>query len=385
MEISKINAYKVSLPFLGEFSHSRKKGYFSSNIVIEVVANGGEIRGYGEGAPRSYVTGESQDSVIESIRCFLQKDSFPWKLNDISQIWDFVDSLPNGKKYNAAICALEMSLLDVLGKSQGVPIVEYFPKDFFVERVYYGAAIPLGNNQRILEMCKLCNNLKINKLRIKLGKDFKQNCYATEMVRMMFGDDCDLRIDVNGAWDRELALKHIQFIKEYKVKVVEQPMIPDNPDIADFASAMKSCGVTLMADELACSLADVERIIKDGHYKMINVRLSKCGGFRNSLKIINYLRKKNLYFQIGCQLGESGLLSAAGRALSLLCGDAAYYDGSYDEYLLKENITLENVSFGLGGEAGPLDGPGLGVRINKENLIRLSNGSPSATIPNPLS
>jgi len=118
---------------------------------------------------------------------------------------------------------------------------------------------------------------------------------------------------------------------------------------------------------------------------MINVRLSKCGGFRNSLKIIDYLREKNLSFQIGCQLGESGLLSAAGRALSLLCGDAVYYDGSYDELLLKKNITLENVSFGLGGEAGPLNGHGLGVKINMENLMSLSNGSSSVTISNPLS
>ncbi|MBW1674084.1 MAG: hypothetical protein JRJ45_10660 [Deltaproteobacteria bacterium] len=62
-----------------------------------------------------------------------------------------------------------------------------------------------------------------------------------------------------------------------------------------------------------------------------------------------------------------------------------YYDGSYDIFMLKENITTEHVSFGPGGEAGPLDGPGLGVAINKESLMRLSNGSPSITIWNPLS
>jgi len=116
---------------------------------------------------------------------------------------------------------------------------------------------------------------------------------------------------------------------------------------------------------------------------MVNVRLSKCGGFRNSLKKINYLRNQGIFFQIGCQLGESGLLSAAGRALSLLCSDAVYHDGSYDEFLLKENVTLENVSFGLEGEAGPLRGPGLGVEINHENLQRLSDPSTMVTISKP--
>jgi L-alanine-DL-glutamate epimerase-like enolase superfamily enzyme len=160
--------------------------------------------------------------------------------------------------------------------------------------------------------------------------------------------------------------------------------MPDNPDIAKFARIMQNSGIILMADESACSFRDIKKITREGYYNMINVRLSKCGGFRRSLRIIDHLRESGLYFQIGSHLGESGILSAAGRVLSLLCRDAAYYDGSYDRFMLKENITLEDVSFGPCGEAGPLDSPGLGVEINRESLMRLSNGSPSATISNPL-
>jgi muconate cycloisomerase len=99
--------------------------------------------------------------------------------------------------------------------------------------------------------------------------------------------------------------------------------------------------------------------------------------------MIDEIRKSGLSFQIGCTLGESGILSAAGRTLCLLCGDAVNYDGSYDQFLLKENTTVENVSFGPGGEAGPLDGPGLGVKVSGQNLLRLGNGSPVLTITRP--
>jgi muconate cycloisomerase len=160
-------------------------------------------------------------------------------------------------------------------------------------------------------------------------------------------------------------------------------MMPDKPDIADFARHMKAYGVALMADESACSFEDVEQVAKEGYYNMINVRLSKCGGFRKSFRIIDYLRDNGIPFQIGCHLGESGLLSAAGRVLSLLCGDAAYYDGSYDEFLLKENITTEDVTFGLGGLAGPLNGPGLGVIVNRNSLDRLRFGAIPLTIRRP--
>jgi len=383
MRIEQLKVHKISLPFSGDFSHSRKKGSSANNIIVEVIANQGETKGYGEGAPRRYVTGESQESVIKTINHLLQEDSFPWELNDVSQIWDFVDRLPDRKEHNSAICALEMALLDALGKSQDINIIEYFPKDFSSNTIYYGATIPLANNQRIIEVCRLIKNMKINKLRLKMGKDFEQNKEAIETMRLFFGDDYDLRIDLNGAWDYETAYNHIPLIKKYNVKVVEQPMMPGDPGIVKFAEIMQDIGVILMADESACSLADVKKVVKDEYYKMINVRLSKCGGFRNSLKIISYLRTRGLSFQIGCQLGESGLLSAAGRVLSLLCQDALYYDGSYDAFLLKENTTRENLSFGPGGKAGPLDGPGLGVKINRESLMRLSNGSPIVSISNP--
>lgn len=382
MRINKVIIHQVRLPFSFDFSHSLRKRSYVNNIIVEIIAEQGEITGYGEGAPRSYVTGESSESTAESIRHFIQQDTFPKELNNISQIWNFIDDITSGREHNAAICALETALLDVLGKSQDRHIIDYFSKDFFTGNIYYGAAIPLDNNQRIMELCRLIKEKKINKLRLKLGKDFEQNKAIIETVHSVFGGNHDLRVDINCAWDRELAFKHIPLIKNYKIKVVEQPMMPNEPDIADFAGIMQNEGVILMADESACSLGDMEKIAKEGYYKMINVRLSKCGGFRNSLKIIDYLRMNQILFQIGCQLGESGILSAAGRVLCLLCRDAVYYDGSYDEYMLKENTTFENVSFGLGGKAGPLEGPGLGVKVSPQSLKNICNDSDMISISN---
>jgi len=79
-------------------------------------------------------------------------------------------------------------------------------------------------------------------------------------------------------------------------------------------------------------------------------------------------------------MGESGILSAAGRVLCLLCSDAVYCDGSYDEFMLKENVTIQDVSFGLGGEAAPLNDPGLGIEVSGNNLARLSEGFNTITV-----
>ena len=119
MIIDRVKAPKTSLPFSGAFSHSRSTKTAAENIVVEVIAENGKTTRYGEGAPRPGVTGESQESAMDSLGLFIRQGPFPWELNDILQIWDFVDGLPEGKKHNSAICALEMALLDVLGKLQG--------------------------------------------------------------------------------------------------------------------------------------------------------------------------------------------------------------------------------------------------------------------------
>ena len=374
MNIDQVKVYKISLPFQMDFSHSLSKGVSADNIVVEVIADGGKIKGYGEGTPRMYVTGDSQQNAVENVHQIIRKNSFPWELKGVSDIWNFVDELPDEKNFNPAICALETALLDALGKAQERNVIEFFPRDFYIPKIYYGGAFPLGDNQKLRERCRLFKEMKINKIKMKMGEVFENNREALEIIAEVFGQDYDLKVDANCAWSDGLGLKHIPLLGKYRVKVVEQPMMPDDPNLAEFAEALKEYGIILMADESACSFEDIKKIIEEGYYKMINVRLSTLGGFRKSLKIIEYLRKENLFFQIGCHLGESGILSAAGRILSLLCRDSMYYDGSYDQFLLKRNITQENVTFGLGGEAGPLGGPGLGVAINEESLNQLTVG-----------
>ena len=73
MRINQINIYKVLIPFSGDFSHALRKGASASNIVVEMIADQGKIKGYGESAPREYVTGETQESIIDQARRYIHK------------------------------------------------------------------------------------------------------------------------------------------------------------------------------------------------------------------------------------------------------------------------------------------------------------------------
>ncbi len=64
MKIEQVKVYKISLPFLMDISHALTKSVSADNIVVEVIADGGKIKGYGEGTPRKYVTGDSQQEAV---------------------------------------------------------------------------------------------------------------------------------------------------------------------------------------------------------------------------------------------------------------------------------------------------------------------------------
>jgi len=57
MKIRAINAYKVNVPFKFTWCHSKKDPRSTDNIVLEIVGADEALRGYGEGAPRPYITG----------------------------------------------------------------------------------------------------------------------------------------------------------------------------------------------------------------------------------------------------------------------------------------------------------------------------------------
>jgi len=373
MKINAINVYKVNLPFKFTFSHSQKDARAADNIVVEILTYEQGLKGYGEGGPRPYVTGETQESAIRGVRFLCLNKLFPWNLDDVSQIWNFVYSATGEKNHNSALCALEMALLDLLARKENRNILDYLPRDYFTHEVRYGATVPIADQDTVFTICEVMRELDIKHVRLKMGRAFEQNRRALEAIRQVMDRGCDLRVDVNGAWDLDMAKQHVALLESYGVSVLEQPLMPEDPNWRKLANILRARNVKLMADESVCSMEDLEKAISEGHFDVINVRLSKCGGFSNSLKMINRIRATGLRYQVGCQLGESGILSAAGRALCAISPDAMYCDGSYDLFLLRENLTTEHVTFNHGGKAAPLKGPSLGITVNLENLRRFSD------------
>ena len=93
-----------------------------------------------------------------------------------------------------------------------------------------------------------------------------------------------------------------------------------------------------MLDESLCGMIDAERAVAGGWCDLFNLRLSKCGGFIPSLRLAQLARRHGLGYQLGCQVGETAILVAAGRHFASSVADIRYLEGSYDRHLVREAL-----------------------------------------------
>jgi muconate cycloisomerase len=119
-------------------------------------------------------------------------------------------------------------------------------------------------------------------------------------------------------------------------------------------------------------LRDAEQATERGTCDLFNLRLSKCGGFIPSLRLAQFARRHGRGYQLGCQIGETALLSAAGRHFATSVVDLRYAEGSYDRHLVREALGTTDLTFGWGGWAPALAGAGLGMTVDPQALERVT-------------
>ncbi len=379
MRIGRLIAHVVRLPLKRTFSHASATRHDSENVLVRCELSDGTI-GWGEGVPRSYVTGETPEG------CLAQLAATPLaeQLSAECSTWPEVVSLcerfkpaldredPRGCYGNAMRCAVELSVLDAFGRAFGEPVssvVQHFePAQPILDRkreVRYGVVIDAAN--RGLRRKALVRRIYgIRNCKVKVGARGGDDGDRLRVIRRWIGPRMDLRLDANEAWHANELLAKVEPLLEYRISSIEQPVL--HAEVQRLAEFRKSLGVAVMLDESLTSMLDAQAAIAAGTCDLFNIRLSKCGGFLNSLRLAAVAQATGLGYQLGCHPGESGILSAAGRHWACSVANIRYLEGSYDRHLFRRLLTNEDVTFGWGGVAPRLEIPGLGVTVNEAVL-----------------
>lgn len=370
MRLSSATVYALEIPLVETFRHSARDRSFCDSVVVRVRDEAG-TEGFGEGVPRPYVTGETTDSMLEhvSLLCALAcgrelPEPDEGALLHAIETWLPPHPLPGALADHASRAALETAILDCLLRRTGTSLGGLLPPAR--AGVTYGGVITAGSLETALQHARRMKLVGLDHVKLKVG--FADDIERIRAVRDVLGPACSLRLDANGAWTMERALEVLRAAAGCGVVAVEQPL-PRGP-VENLARLRGATSVPLMADESLVTLADAEALIAAEAVDYFNVRVSKCGGLSRSLGIARRAAAAGIGLQVGSQVGETAILSAAGRHLAAHLPEVAFVEGSYGTLLLTEDVSAEGVRFGHRGRAPLLSGPGLGIHVLEERLCK---------------
>jgi L-alanine-DL-glutamate epimerase-like enolase superfamily enzyme len=367
MRLKKIHLYLLQIELCMPIKHYLAERSHSENLVVKVVTDSGVV-GFGEGIARQYVTGETTATSLTFLRDHLipKINGFHW--NDPEDLLEKLRELisePNRARAPAACCALELAILDAAGKTWGQSVAQFLGGEEF--QLVYSAVIPMMNQPSFHRLLHVIREMHMSFVKIKVGND--QDLAVLSLVREILGHEVDLRVDANGAWSAEEAEQRIDAMMAYGITAVEQPVSKE--DLIGLKRVADQVGIPVIADESLCFERDAKDLASLHACQVFNLRLSKCGGILAAARMHQIGQEQGIAAQLGCQVGETGILSAAGRQFAL-SRKLLYLEGSYSNYILKEDIVNDPVEFGPGGVARPLAGYGLGISINEEVVQRLA-------------
>jgi muconate cycloisomerase len=382
MHVSELTAYVVRIPLKKRIKHASHARTETDNVVVRVRLNDGSI-GWGEGVPREYVTGESADSGLDLLKkCDLkgQLDTCRDFAGALRVIEAFrMPAVPDdarGVQGNAARCAVEIALLDAFGRTFGEPlcnVTKYLaPERYqFREKVQYsGVIMSARKGVKIRLAAWRMRILGVKQLKVKVGIEGHDDAYRLRMIRRRVGKRVEIRVDANEAWPAAIAAEKIRELEPYGIVAVEQPV--PHAEVDRLAEIRKQVKTPIMLDESLCGMVDAERAVAGELCDWFNLRLSKCGGYIPSLRLAQFAAKNGLSYQLGCQVGETAILSAAGRQFATSVKDLKAIEGSFDRHLVQYALGDEDITFGMGGWAPAIVRTGLGIGIQQEWVERLA-------------
>ena len=381
--IRTIRIYQTAIPFRRPFVHAGAARTEARNLIVEVELHNGK-RGFGEGVPRDYVTGETLGGCVGAVQTDLLDVVSRFAPDTFGDLLNALEALPfttsQGRCCHSARCAVELACLDAWSRHfrrSLKDIIGWMGLQNFVgfsslPRVRYSGVVSADHPKAVLRSIRKMRLFGLRDLKVKVG--FEGDDEVLALLDRYHGR-IRFRADANGAWkELETAKEKLALLARAGFCCIEQPMPTDCDDA--LPALARATDLPIMVDESLVSMSDARRHIEAGGVKLFNIRISKNGGLIPAIRLAQAARNASMGYQLGCMVGETAILSAAGRWFLQLVPDVSFAEGSFGTFLLKRDISSRQFRFGFGGRAKPMKGFGLGPAISASTLAALTDPPP---------
>ncbi len=344
--IRELKSRSLRIPFKQSFKHASAQRDTTQTLWVEAVAESG-IRGFGEGCPREYVTGESVESALAFIRS-VESDIRQLNTLDALRAWTQahrhqIDASP------AAWCAIELAVLDVLARAAGQSVEALLALPPIAGPFHYSAVLGAAAPAVFEPQLRRYLEMGFRDFKVKLSGT-QADMERVALLKQAAPVIKSLRFDANNLWTNSAdAIAHLQHL-DVPFFAIEEPLMPgDYTALARIATALE---LKIILDESLLRIEQLDHLAANPELWIVNLRVSKMGGLLRSLAVANRAAALGIPLIIGCQVGETSLLTRA--ALSVAQSHAGNgllaQEGAFGTLLLARDVVDPPLMFGHGGQ-----------------------------------
>lgn len=370
--IHRVRLHTAIVPMAAAFDHATRSRHSAESLLVEVELAG--ARGWGEGAPRGYVTGETLDGAARAVQACdpaALAERIDWRTFDSAIASIAQLPLPELVGGPSAGAAVEIALLDAVCRCFARPLADVLrvldPPARVRREGPTSVSLVIHLSRDVASALDALTPQAVAALRhvkIKVA-DPASAVKRLAQARDRLPADTRVSLDVNGTWSTAEAE---QIAGELTGAAwVEEPLPPRS--WAELARLRRATGLPVMLDESCTGPADLDTAAASDAASHINVRLSKCGGFLAAARLALRADALGLGCQLGVHVAEVGPLWAAGRALATAWGlwqtvEAGRADEWFPAPLTRPAFAVDRSLH----RVGPLAGPGTGIDPTEELL-----------------
>lgn len=363
ISIDRLVARRVQIPLISPFRISVGEVTVKDFVVLE--AQCGPWCGWGEAAVDAvpFYTAETSETALSIGRTvlapLLRSRSWP-------NPQAFVEAMTCIRGHSFAKAAFESVLWDLYGQSRKTSVAHLLADDVSLSQpwVQVGPSIGIKDTPRGLTEAigrELARGYRRIKIKVCPGKDVDY----LEAARAAY-PDIELMVDANAAYQPH-DIEHLVQWDRFRLVMIEQPL--DHDDLWFHRELCRRMQTPICLDEsiqtphlAACALemkaADV-----------VNIKVGRVGGLVNTKRVHDLCRRAGVPVWIGSRLG-SGIAEAGRLAAASLPNATFPSDVGAGRVYLADDLVDDWFEVRNGCEAKVPDGPGLGIRVNRDKLER---------------
>ncbi|CEK17042.1 dipeptide epimerase [Chthonomonas calidirosea] len=340
--IRAIEAQPFETPLHGVFVTSRGSSDKARGVAVLLQLDDGHtVRG--ESVPASYVTGETRETVLETVQqvgpTLIGMDVSDYA-GPIAHIERLAPHQPSAR------CGMEMAIFLAWSLVHGMSL----------RRLWGGASsqcetditIPLVPEAGALAAQAWQRGIRF--LKVKVGQSDQEGDLQRVREVHRAAPEALLRLDANQGFLPEEALRFVDTLlnESIPIQLLEQPVAKE--DIAGLCYVAQRCPVPVFADE-SCRTRQEGLRLADTPVHGFNLKINKCG-IQGTLDLIAIGRAAGKRLMLGCMLETSHSIAVSA---AIACGTGAFEFLDLDGHLLLKEPQKSAAFYAEGGKIQLMD------------------------------